>query len=451
MKRFTTWKKVLIYVMVFVLCAGFVPYHVSAAEDYRTWNQGDERWGSLSLGSSDKTVKSSGCLVTSVTKLIIQAGFREAEDFTPATMVKWLNNNGGFSGASLVWSKPAEYISGMSFAGKGSLIAQGTYSSSSYNDEIIEWIEDGYHLVVCVKGGGHWVAVDEAMTLKHGEVYIMDTLPSNQNADLTLASRYSEFTRIEAYTGGTTPTVNDGGIELPDDDFDDPIEEPDDPVEEPDDPVEEPDDPVEEPDEPVEEPDEPIEKPDETVLPFTDVEEDDWYYSAVAYVYENNYMNGYSDTTFAPKDTLTRAQFARILYNLNGNPEVEYQNAFEDVPDGEWYTDGIIWAYENGIVSGYGDGTFGTFDPITREQLTFMMYRYAEFKDYDTTVTEELNGFADCDEVSSYAVNSMKWAVGNRIVNGKLNGEATLLDPKGTATRAECAQIIKQFMEVYQK
>ena len=448
MKHFAKLKKCLAFLLVIIMCAAFVPNNVQAAEDYRTWDQGDSRWGSLSLGSSDKTVKSSGCLVTSVTKLIIQAGFKNPEDFTPATLVKWLNNNGGFSGSSLVWSKPAEYISGMSFIGKGSLIAQGTYSSSGYNDKIVNWVKNGYHMVVCVKGGGHWVAVDEAMTLKHGEVYIMDTLPSNQNADLTLASRYSEFTRIEAYTGGTTPDGSDTEPEIPDEDVenDEPAEEPEEP------PVEEPDEQPEEP--PVEEPDEQPEEPDEnpTVqLPFSDVKEDDWYYEAVKYVYENEYMSGYSANAFAPNDSLSRGQFARILYNMNGVPEVEYQPVFEDVPDGEWYTDGIMWAYENGIVSGYGDGNFGTNDPITREQLTFMMYRYAKLIGYDVESQAELNDFSDMDEVSSYAEESMRWAVDKRIVNGKVTGSEKYLDPKGTATRAECAQIIKNFVGAYEE
>ena len=173
-------------------------------DDWRAWSQADSRWGDLRLGSSSLTVSSHGCLVTAITKLIIQAGLKDADAFNVATFVNWMNSNNGFSGGSMYWSKPTAYIPEFVFC--GNLIAAGTYSSSDYNDELLAWIEDGYHLVLEVKNGSHWVAVDEAMSMKNGTIYIMDSVKNQQNADITLESSYSKFHRVHAYKGGSTPT-----------------------------------------------------------------------------------------------------------------------------------------------------------------------------------------------------------------------------------------------------
>lgn len=199
------WRKLLAMLLVVLMCMSITPQQVKAAEDYRTWSQADERWGSLPLGSSDKTVKSSGCLVTSIAKLMIQCGLKDDADFNPAVLVKWMNKNGGFSGSSLVWAKPAEYLDGFSLY-SNNLYSSGNYSIKSYTDDIIQHIKDGLHIVLQVKNGGHWVAVDEAMTLANGEIYIMDTLTGKENADLRLKDRYDEFNRAAAYKGGTTPS-----------------------------------------------------------------------------------------------------------------------------------------------------------------------------------------------------------------------------------------------------
>lgn len=183
----------------------------TTTEDYRAWTQDDSRWGTIALGNSGKTVKQSGCLVTSITKLIIQAGLKSEKDFTPATLVTWLNKNGGFTdGGGLYWAKPADYVSGLSY--HGNILEQKIdgYNSSSYNDKFVDLISSGYHLVVQVKSGGHWVAIDEKKTLETGVIYIMDSLPANVNADLTLAERYPTFDRVEAYKGGKTPEVETG-------------------------------------------------------------------------------------------------------------------------------------------------------------------------------------------------------------------------------------------------
>lgn len=194
-----------------------------AEEDFRTWTQDDERWGTIELGKSGNTMKKSGCLVTSVTKIAIQAGLKDKGSFTPATLVTWLNQNGGFTdGGGLYWAKPAEMISGLSHYGRLLEDNIGAYKSSEYDKQFIEWIKNGYHLVVRVKSGGHWVAIDEAKTLETGKTHIMDSLPANVNADLTLAERYEVFDRVEAYKGGKTPSgsIGDSGsddVTKPDD------------------------------------------------------------------------------------------------------------------------------------------------------------------------------------------------------------------------------------------
>ena len=186
----------------------------AAEEDYRAWTQDDERWGTIELGKSGRTMTRSGCLVTSVTKIAIQAGLKDKNSFTPATLVTWLNQNSGFTdGGGLYWAKPAEMISGLSYYNK--LLEQKTdgYNSADYNQKFVDWIKEGYHLVVQVKSGGHWVAIDEAKTLETGVIHIMDSLPSNVNADITLAERYPTFDRVEAYKGGNTPGKLEDGVQ----------------------------------------------------------------------------------------------------------------------------------------------------------------------------------------------------------------------------------------------
>lgn len=179
----------------------------AVSTDYRTWDQADSRWGSIKLGSSSYTMERSGCLVTSITKLIVQSELKTSS-FTPKTLVTWLNNHKGFtSGGSFYWAKPTEYIPKFSYV--GNLLNDGTYTSKNYNAKFVSWIKDGYHLVVQVKNRGHWVAVDEKKTLETGTIYIMDSLPYNENADITLKSRYSTFNRVVAYKGGKTPEVLD--------------------------------------------------------------------------------------------------------------------------------------------------------------------------------------------------------------------------------------------------
>ena len=182
-------KRVISIILIICLIASFsITGAFAAGEDYRGWAQSDSRWGNLPMGSSGSTVSSIGCCVTSVTKLIIQAGLRNSNDFNVGTLVRWLNNNGGFtSDGGLYWGKPGECVSGWS--NYGDVLGYGSYSSSSYNDQMIAWIRKGLHMLINVNSGGHWVAVDEAKSLATGQIYIMDSLSGAQNTDLTLASR----------------------------------------------------------------------------------------------------------------------------------------------------------------------------------------------------------------------------------------------------------------------
>ena len=182
-------------------------------------------------------------------------------------------------------------------------------------------------------------------------------------------------------------------------------------------------------------------------LPFTDVTPEDWFYDAVRYVYGNGIMTGIQPTVFDPVAELSRAQFTVTLYRMNGQPEVTNKNIFADVSDGTWYTDAVLWANSVGIVNGYRTGDFGPADSITREQMAVMMYRYAQFKGCDVSESAEFSKFTDAASVSGYAKDAMAWAVGAGILTGKDGG--TKLDPQGEASRAECAVILKRFLEKY--
>ena len=182
---------------------------------------------------------------------------------------------------------------------------------------------------------------------------------------------------------------------------------------------------------------------------FTDVHEGEWFYDSVQYVNKNKLMTGLNETTFGPYDFLARAQFAVILHRMNGEPEMPYSSRFYDVAAGLWYTDAILWAADTGVVTGYTNGNFGPGDNINREQMALMMYRYANHKGYDTSARADFGSYQDASMVSDFAEEAMQWAVGEKIITGKYN--ETQLDPKGNASRAECATIIMRFVEKYGK
>lgn len=184
-------------------------------------------------------------------------------------------------------------------------------------------------------------------------------------------------------------------------------------------------------------------------VPFLDVSPNAWYYDSVVYVLHNWLMKGLDSLTFGPADNLARAQFAVILHRMNDEPQVEYKATFKDVADGQWYTNAILWAADTGVVTGYSNGNFGPSDLINREQMAVMMYRYANYRGYDTSLKADFSQYQDASYVSDYAREAMQWAVGNGIITGTDNG--TRLNPQGNANRAECATIIMRFVEKYGK
>ena len=189
------------------------------------------------------------------------------------------------------------------------------------------------------------------------------------------------------------------------------------------------------------------ENPNTGANPFTDVSEKDWFYSDVMFVYENGLMLGTSKTLFSPYGTATRGMMATILWRMEGSPVPKGKNSFTDVEAGKWYADAITWTAENSIFAGYGKDKFGPDDPITREQLAAIFYRYADYKGYDLTIKGNPDKFKDADKITDYAKTAMQWAVGSGLVKGK---SGNLLDPQGTATRAEIAAMLHRFIEKYE-
>lgn len=183
---------------------------------------------------------------------------------------------------------------------------------------------------------------------------------------------------------------------------------------------------------------------DLTVLPFTDVDSDDWFLAAVQYVYENGRMAGTSSTTFQPEVNLTRAMAAQVLYNLEGQPAITGDTTFTDAADaGEWAVKAITWAEQTGVVAGIGDGLFDPTANVTREEFAQMMYNYASYMEYDLTLEGDLSQFEDASAISGWAETAMSWANGSGLINGH---EATgLIDPAGTTTRGQAASIITNF------
>ena len=184
-------------------------------------------------------------------------------------------------------------------------------------------------------------------------------------------------------------------------------------------------------------------EPEEPTWPFTDVTEgDDWFYDAVAYVYENGIMAGTGETTFEPTMELDRAMAAQLFYNLEGKPAVTGDSTFTDVTSGHWAVDAITWAAENEVVAGIGEGLYDPDSNVTREQFAQMLYNYAQYKGYDLTATGDLTQFPDAGSISSWAETALSWANGKGLINGHENGT---IDPKGSTIRAQAASIMANF------
>ena len=174
-------------------------------------------------------------------------------------------------------------------------------------------------------------------------------------------------------------------------------------------------------------------------LPLQDVAETDWVYDGVRYAFESGLMKGVSDDRFAPQEEVSRAMIATVLHRLAGTQKAGGSNPFPDVEEGQWYSDAVIWAAGEKIIEGYGNGSFGTNDPVTREQLVTMFWR-AEGK--PDAAQDALSDFSDAAEISSWAEDAFAWAVSTGLIQGK---PGNLLDPQGTTTRAEVAQILMNY------
>ena len=179
-------------------------------------------------------------------------------------------------------------------------------------------------------------------------------------------------------------------------------------------------------------------------LPFTDVRETSWYYPAVSFVYENGLMIGMTNTLFAPNQKVTRAMAVAVLYRMEGSPDAS-RHSFRDVPGGSWYADAVGWAAENGIVYGVTSSVFAPNQPITREQMIAIMNRYVNYRGGETLQRDNLNRYSDCDGISAFAVENVKWAVAVHLITGRT---ASTIDPKGMLTRSELAKILMNLDQV---
>lgn len=178
---------------------------------------------------------------------------------------------------------------------------------------------------------------------------------------------------------------------------------------------------------------------------FSDVDTGDWFYGDVTYVCENGLMNGTSATTFSPNATTTRGMIVTVLHRLEGTPNVSVKtSSFADVSDDAYYSDAVAWAAENGIVTGYNNEKFGPNDSISREQMAAILWRYAEYKNYDISEKADLSLFQDQGSISGYAVDAMAWANASGLITGVDNDT---LSPKGKAIRAQVAAILHRFCE----
>ena len=176
---------------------------------------------------------------------------------------------------------------------------------------------------------------------------------------------------------------------------------------------------------------------------YTDVDTGAWYHEAIDFAIENDLMNGVGDNIFNPDGNLSRAMMVRILWNMEDQP-TNVSGSYSDVVAGAWYEKAVLWATANNIVNGYPDGSFGPDNSITRQEMAAILYRYAQFKEYDMTAEDDLTRFPDGDETAEWAETFVRWAVAEGLLNG---GDDGTLDPAGTATRAEVAQIFMNYCE----
>lgn len=179
---------------------------------------------------------------------------------------------------------------------------------------------------------------------------------------------------------------------------------------------------------------------------FSDVKKEDWYFDCVCYAEKRGLISGVSNTEFAPDESLTRAMLVTILWRNEQQPEVMYEMEFDDTDESAYYFEAVRWAASNNIVSGYSETEFAPNENITREQLAVIMYRYAQYKGYDTIISEDTNilSYNDYDSISEYAIGAIQYAVGSGLMHGS---SEMFLRPKDNTTRAEAAAILQRFIE----
>jgi len=187
-------------------------------------------------------------------------------------------------------------------------------------------------------------------------------------------------------------------------------------------------------------------KPVFTAGTFKDVKKSDWFYESVEYVYENNLMQG-TDNGFEPQSTMTRAMLVTVLYRAAGQPKIA-GSAFEDVKEGAWYADAVMWAKQEGIVSGVSDTHFAPDEKVSREQMAVIIYRYADYCGYDVKAEADIKGYEDYESIADYAADAFEYAVASGLLKGKTQ---STLNPADFGTRAEVATILMRFFELYVK
>lgn len=190
----------------------------------------------------------------------------------------------------------------------------------------------------------------------------------------------------------------------------------------------------------------PVTAATEDELPFTDVALEAWFYDSVSYVYEHGLMNGVSEDTFLPDGLTTRAMVITVLFRAEEEPAARGVG-FTDVPDGQWYTEAVLWAQAEGLTQGYGDGTFLPDRPISRQEMVTVFYRYAKYKGLKTDSSIDLGDFIDADEIASYAVEALEWAVSVGLIQGIA---ADLLNPEGNSNRAQLATVLARLYALMQ-
>ena len=187
-------------------------------------------------------------------------------------------------------------------------------------------------------------------------------------------------------------------------------------------------------------------EPEEPAMPFTDVNENDWFYDVVLYAYDNGLMTGVSSTEFAPNQTTTRGMIVSMLARLEGVTSAE-DAGFADVAANDWYATAVNWAASVGVVNGYEDDTFRPNAPITREQMAAILYNYADYKGYDVSARADLSDYADAASISSWAEDVLAWANAEGLINGMT---ATTIDPQGATTRAQTAAMFERFLTAHE-